>query len=293
MNLETFITTMFCLTDDFIRQQPQKLRQRGPAPTLADSEVLTMAVVGECLGVATDQGLYRYFRRHHAALFPRLARIHRTTFTRQVANLWPLIRTLWQEQVHGLVPQPELHIVDSAPVPVCRFARAPRGRRLRDVAAFGYDAVARQTCFGLRVHLCIAWPGVITQLDLAPGNVTDIAMAPELLATARGWALGDRAYWQPEVREALRTQAVTLLAPYRKKSQETHPWPRWLVHLRRRIETVLGQLVERFHVSRVWARDRWHLTARLLRKVLSHTIALRLCLTAGLDPLTFDALLAD
>lgn len=36
MDLETFITTVFCLTDDFVRMQPQKLRQRRrPAPTLA------------------------------------------------------------------------------------------------------------------------------------------------------------------------------------------------------------------------------------------------------------------
>src|SRR5438067_1935255 len=208
MDLETFITAVFCLTDDFVRQQPQKLRQRGPAPTLADSEVLTMAVVGEFLGLATDQGIYRYFRRHHAALFPALTRVHRTTFTRQAPTRWPLTHALWQRQVHRLVPQPQLHIIDGAPAPVCRFARAPRCRRLREVAAFGYDAVARQTFFGLRAHLCIAWPGVITQLDLAPGNVTDIAMAPELLTEVQGWTLGDRAYWHPEVREALRAQAV-------------------------------------------------------------------------------------
>lgn len=59
---------------------------------------------------------------------------------------------------------------------------------------------------------------------------------------------------------------------------------------RRRIETVLSQLVERFHLARVWTRDRWHLSARVLRKVLSHTTAVLLCVAAGLDPLTFDAL---
>lgn len=198
---------------------------------------------------------------------------------------------LWRQAVAAVGPHPQRHIVDSAPVPVCRFARAPFCRRLREVAAFGYDAVARQTFYGLRVHLRLAWPGVITRLDLAPGNVTDVAMAPELLAGATGWTLGDRAYWQPELRTSLWAQALVLLAPYRKKSQETHPWPWWLVRTRRRIETVLAQLVERFHLTRVWARDRWHLTARVLRKVLSHTLAVVLCLAAELDPLSFDALI--
>lgn len=291
MDLETFITAVFCLTDDFVRAQPQKLRQRGPAPVLADSEVLTIEVVGEFLGIATDQGLYRYFRRHHAALFPALTRVHRTTFARQGANLWGLMRALWQQQVRTLAPHPQLHIIDSAPVPVCRFARATFCRRLREVAAYGYDAVARQTFFGVRAHLRVAWPGVITEIDLAPGNVSDVALAPELLADVEGWALGDRAYWSPELRETLWGRAVALLAPYRKKSQETHRWPWWLVRTRRRIETVLGQLVERFHLARVWARDPWHLSARVLRKVLSHTTAVLLCLAGGLEPLTFDALI--
>jgi hypothetical protein len=37
---------------------------------------------------------------------------------------------------------------------------------------------------------------------------------------------------------------------------------RRLVQARRRIETVIGQLVERYHAKRVWARDAWHLWSR-------------------------------
>ncbi len=88
MDLESFIINVFCAIDDFLRAWRHKLRQRGPAPTLADSEVLTIEVVGEFLGIDTDQNLYRYFRRHYGDLFPRLRRVHRTTFVRQAANLW-------------------------------------------------------------------------------------------------------------------------------------------------------------------------------------------------------------
>jgi hypothetical protein len=61
--------------------------------------------------------------------------------------------------------------------------------------------------------------------------------------------------------------------------------------MRRRIETVLAQLAERYHAKRVRARDRWHLTARWLRKVLSHTMAVLLCQQHELPPLSFAALL--
>ena len=74
MDLETLIIAVFCLVDDFVRDLccGHELRQRGPRPTLADSEVLTAEIVGEFLGLDTDQGLHAYFRRHFGHLFPRL-----------------------------------------------------------------------------------------------------------------------------------------------------------------------------------------------------------------------------
>jgi len=89
MDLETFIIAVFCLADDFVREftQAGRLRQHGPEPVLADSEVLTIEVVGEFLGLDTDQALHAYFRRHFAAAFPGLRSLHRTTFARQAANL--------------------------------------------------------------------------------------------------------------------------------------------------------------------------------------------------------------
>ena len=82
MNLETLIVAVFCLVDDFVRDlcRERRLRQRGPAPVLADSEVLTVEIVGEFLGLDTDSGLHAYFGRHFGHLFPGLRTVHRTTF---------------------------------------------------------------------------------------------------------------------------------------------------------------------------------------------------------------------
>lgn len=63
------------------------------------------------------------------------------------------------------------------------------------------------------------------------------------------------------------------------------------MHTRRRIETVLSQLTERYHAKRTRARDVWHLMARWLRKLVSHTIAVLLCQHTGLSPLAFAGLL--
>ena len=73
-----------------------------------------------------------------------------------------------------------------------------------------------------------------------------------------------------------------------KRQKQTYP--RSLTHMRYRIETVFGQLVERFHAKRVWARDLWHLTSRWMRKFLSHTLAVYFCLLQGISYLSFAKL---
>src|SRR5689334_13254387 len=149
MDLETLIVAVFCLVDDFVRDlcHDRRLRQRGPTPVLADSEVLTVEIVGEFLGLDTDRGLHAYFRRHYGHLFPRLREVHRTTFARQAANLWVVKHALWWRLAAMAGHDPAVTLVDSMPVPVCRFARAHRCRSFRGFAAFGYDPVAHQTYY--------------------------------------------------------------------------------------------------------------------------------------------------
>lgn len=199
MDITTFMIAVFCLIEDSL--PGQRLRRRGPQPTLRDSEVLTMEVVGEFLGIDTESNIFAHFCRYYADWFPGLRKITRTTFTRQAANLWKIKQELWQVLAQRIEHDPYISIVDSFPVPVCRFARAPRCRSFGDVAAFGHDEVARQTFYGLRAHLRLAWPGVIVDCALAPANLHDTEAAEELLQGVYGFALADRNYWKPELME--------------------------------------------------------------------------------------------
>jgi hypothetical protein len=293
MDLSTFIVSVFTFIDDWFQQQSFRLRQRGPQPTLADSEVLTIEVVGAFLGLETDKETFTYFRRHWQPYFPKLAQVHRTTYVRQSANLWRVKALLWRAVGQQVSCDGAFSVVDSLPLPVCRFARAPFCRRLREYAAFGHDEVARQKFFGLRAHLRISWPGVITDFELAPANIHELTVAEQFLSGLQGWALGDRSYWSPQLTERLREHQLHLLAPHRSSRQEQRPWPTWLKHKRYRIETVIGQLVERFHAKRVWARDLWHLCSRWLRRVLSHTFAVYICQQNGHPSLHFADLVVD
>ena len=201
MDLSTFIVAVFCLVDDRLKGRYRKLRQRGPAPKLWDSEVLTVEIVGEFLGIDTDKDIYLFFRRHYAAWFPALSEIHRTTFARQAANLWKVKERLWQELLSLAPHDPTFAICDSLPLPACLFARAYRCKRFRGEAAFGKDILLKQTFYGFRVHVRVCWPGLITRFSVAPANVHDLSVLPELVEHTWGVVVGDRNYWSPPIRE--------------------------------------------------------------------------------------------
>jgi hypothetical protein len=293
--LDSLIIAVFCLVDDTLRRvTPTRLRQRGPRPLLADSEVLTIEVVGEHLGLDRDTELFAYFRRHYPHFFPRLREVHRTTFARQAANLWRVKEALWQHLLPETGGDPSWAMVDSFPVAVCRFGRAPRSRRFRGEAGFGKDHAQKATIYGFRLHARVCWPGVVTRLSLAPAGAADLALLEELTDETAGVCLGDRAYWQPELAEWLRGRGVEMLVPFKKAAFDPTPArSRRITSIRYRIETVFSQLCERLSIKRVWARDLWHLSSRLLRKVLAHTLMVVLNRAQGNDPLRLAQLLAN
>ena len=84
---EDSIIVVFCCVDELWNQltQGRKIRKGGFAPSLSDSEIITMEIVGEFLGIETDKGIWNYFRANWRELFPTLK--SRTNFVRQAANL--------------------------------------------------------------------------------------------------------------------------------------------------------------------------------------------------------------
>lgn len=306
MDLNTFIVGVFCLIDDRLLEEGEPIRQRGPAPKLSDSEVITMEVVGEFLGLDTDKGIYAYFKRHYAEWFPKLKEVHRTTFARQAANLWKLKEAVWLQLLeHELLIgaqeglEEPLLVVDSFPIAVCKQSRSYKCRVMRDLADRGRDSNLGKF-LGMRAHVLVLWPGIIVRAEVCGANVHDTHLAERLLeGMGRGWVLADRNYWSEELREQLHVvEGGPMLMARFKRNNETEKerglvWPRWLSAKRQKIETIFSQLVCRFNMKRVWARDTWHFSSRFLRKVLSHTMAVVFCRREGLPPTRFWELLTD
>lgn len=294
MSTQDFIITVFCLIDDELKAflNGRRLRQRGFEPVLTDSEVMTMEVVGEALGYDDDKNLWRYFKTHWTHLFPKIP--ERTTFVRQAANLHELKRLLQTRiaaELGGYADR--LHIIDGLPMPVCKFARAAFSRIFKENAAYGYCASKQETYYGFHGHVVINSIGVITAATFAAANIDERDVCPELAEKIKGLLLGDKGFIRPMLNEILADQELFLQTPLRENMKEKRPrsFLQWMLGTRRLVETVIGQLAERFHIEKVRARDLWHQASRFWRKILAHTLCVKINLSLGNEPLQFEKLL--
>ena len=294
MTEDDLILHLFCLVDDELTAAGlTRLRRRGPAPALSDAEVLAIELAGAALGLTDDARLFWHFRRHHAAAFPALASTHRTTFIRHAANLWRVKQRLHERLAGRLAPGPAAWLVDSLPIPACRFGRAPYRKRYYGQADYGYDYAARHVFYGFRLHLRASRDGVILAARLAPARASEPAVAPELGPPLGSVGIGDRGYWDPALFELLARAGIRFHAPFRSKRADPDPALfELLARVRYRIETTAGQLTGRFGAKGLKTRDVWHLEGRLWRAVLCHTALCHLCRRAGLPTLSHAKLLA-
>ena len=294
MNIYDFMVTVFVAVDDYIQRffPARELRQRGSLPQLSDSEVITMEVVGEYLGFDTDKAIHQYFKRHWRDCFPQLN--DRTSFARQCANLWKVKERFVDYLAKG--HDKFIQVLDSVPLEVCKFPRAKHAQLFKGKANYG--KWCGMTFFGFRLHLKITSYGLIKRFILAPANVHDIQFVEELTCEdTDSWILGDKGYRSEKLSYELWDQKRLILhTSFKRNDTKPDLWPKQTVKkltgMRRMIETVIGQLEQQFSIKKVWARDLWHLTNRIIRKILSHSFCVILNLQLGRQPLHLKSLVA-
>ena len=284
MPLEEFIIAVFCCIESILQEimTEYPLRQRGFSPKLSDSEVLTMEIVGEFLGIDMEKHIWQYFLRHWSPWFPQLG--SRSTFVRQAANLWCVKHIIQEKLATSLGAYvDQVHVIDGFPLPVCRLARAKRCRTFREVSA-------------LHGSIVISLSGVITSKTATAAPMDERAALFDVLDDIQGLLIGDKGYISQSLHTELMVyQHIDLETPLRANMTDTRDpiFVKNLIKVRRLVETVIGQLTDHLHMAKVRARDLWHLTSRINRKILAHTMGIYLNRMLGREPLQFDGLIVD
>jgi len=295
MSIEHFIITVYCLIDATLVKilGTQKIRQRGFEPNLSDAEVIAMEVIAEFLGIDTDKGAWAYFYNHWLTWFPNLG--SRANFAKHAANVWQLKQRM-QEILATKIGafSDELHLADGFPMPVCQFKRANFNRSWKGTASYGYCASKAETYYGFKGNLLISSEGVISRITVTQANIDERESLWDLVGNIKGVMIADKgligADYQAELRQFT---GIDLQKAARANMQEkrSEKFIKWLVSTRRLVETVIGQLVERFNIETVRARKLWYLTNRIARKILAHTIGVYINKQNNNPPLQFDLLI--
>lgn len=248
----------------------RRLRQRGPDARLTVAEVLTIEVFSEMQGHHDDTSIWRYTKAHWQEWFPALGSY--SAFAKQCANLW------WvREQVLGhLFPAHDtVHITDGVPLPVCHRIRAGRSRCFRQEASYGYCAAKDELYYGFKGHILISLDAQIVGFTLTPANVDEREVLAHYKGTLKGMLIGDKGLLCKQRQQELAAWGIDLQTPLRNNMIDNRPnaWVRQLMKIRRRVETVIGQLTEHFQLNACKAKNVWHLTAKLHRKILAYNLS--------------------
>lgn len=128
MDLDTFLTTVYVLIDDWYKAAiGEKVRRRGgPELHMSDSEVLTVAIAGGWrVGVPwqSERGVVRYMQTRGRGWFPQM--LSRSEFNQRVRQLWGALVCLQQKVAEVLDGAREVYeVVDIVPLPACSLAQA-------------------------------------------------------------------------------------------------------------------------------------------------------------------------
>ena len=252
-----------------------------------------MEIVGEFLKIDTDKGIWEYFSSHWKYWFPGLG--SRTAFVKQSANLLQIkqaIQLKLSAKLNAFSDQ--LHFIDGFPMPICKYARSKQVKIFSMDAAYGYCASKDEKYYGFKGNLAINSIGVISGLTVTAANIDERKSMFDFIDKIKGLLIGDMGFIGDNLQKQLQeAHEINLQTPKRKNMPDDRSpgYVGAMKSMRRLVETVISQLTGRFDIAKIWARDPWHLSNRVTRKILSHTMAIFINSKIGRDPLKFDGLI--
>ena len=279
-DFEDFCTWMYAIIDDIWQQITPLFRRPGPEPACSDSELITMAIVGECRGWDVETEMLSYWQEHHN-LFPNIP--SQSRFNRRRRNLMLAFNLIRRSVLQMLDLAHETQaVIDSLPIPAVQFYLVPgsTGDWKANGATYGKVPSRQETIFGYKLHLLITVGGLILDFELAPANATDLEVGFEMLEKHTDLdVLGDKGYISAQQAAFLWRQNRLRLKtiPRRNQRKQWSSYAKKVHHaLRQIIETVNGQLSEQFNIEQNHAHTFWGLCTRLYTKLTAHTLCIYL-----------------
>lgn len=180
-------------------------------------------------------------------------RCDRSRFNRTRINFHAVIEEIRKKisSLTELAEQP-YRIIDSIPIPVCKFRRARFHKTFKGHGAtYGKCPSKKETYLGYKLHMLTTLDGLVTDYVITPANTDDRAAV---------WDLVDS------------YDNITMLGDSNSKVQFPKSIRQLIFKLRRRIETTASQLTQQLNIEQVLAKSFWGLQTRIKTKLLAYNL---------------------
>lgn len=190
MDLDTFMTTLYVLIDDWYTEDVQKQMKRHAGPTckLTDSEVLTVAIAGQWrIGVPwqSERGVVRYMLKHGRQWFPQM--LGKSQFNHRVRQLWAALVRLQQTVADWLETEADLYeCIDCTELPICSLSQAASYDQHWLSGRLGRGGNNGGWFYGEQLLLSVTRAGAITGWLVGMAQVDDRWMMEAFLSTRQG-----------------------------------------------------------------------------------------------------------
>jgi hypothetical protein len=304
LDLDTFLTTLYVMADDFCKEKMDFAPRPGPQASLQAGEVITIELFGQFWWFRSERNFYDYAERNLKCYFPGLPT--RPQFNRLARHHWRTIVAFWQYLVDSMEAQEVIfEVLDTVPIPVRTIKRRGRGW-LGGMTNIGWST--RLGWYnGFHGLISVNPIGVITGFSFASASEKDQPMASTFLALRRypdtnlptvgrftyAYYLADNgfegvknaAYWN------LTYGAMVLAAPAQSKSDLwAKSWLNWFKSLRQIVETVYDKLENWFGLGKDRNHELSGFHTRFAAKAALHNFLIFLNIQFGRPALAFSDL---
>jgi hypothetical protein len=285
---ETFLVELYVAVDTFCKEALPPDRRPGRAPSLARSEVVTLALFGQWACFPSERGFYRWAARHLRPLFPTLP--SRPQFNRLLRHHTAAITAFAVHLGQTLAARDRSFEIRDGTGVATRNAKRRGAGWLFGLADIG--KCARLGWFeGMRLLLSLSPQGAVTGWGSGPASANDRTLAeaffacratpepplPSVGQPVSDCYVADMGFSGAKRQEQWRRDyGAVVICPPQTGSKRAWPKPlkRWLAGLRQVIETVNERLLPRFRLEHERPDTLDGFQARLAAKIGLHNVCL-------------------
>lgn len=265
---------IYCLIDNLTSLIDQEIKKPkvGRRKKLSRSELLTIAIIKQKLGLKTNKQLYFLVKNYMKNEFSRLPSYQQFCSGLE-SNFWhaSIVNSVLSQ--YNKQRESSFFVIDSTSLPFCSLAYRYRSKLGKGIAGSGKNL--NGWYYGFKLHLIINQNMDIVSFKFSSASVSDIsAIDDKMIKGISGYLIGDKGYLGFEKTKELRKHNILLITKSRKNMKQVPINLNLLGILSRRqiVETTFSILKDQLMLINKKARSITSFFSQALSAILTYIL---------------------